>query len=69
MIPWVDPEIQYINLTDLRQQNDKQFSEKTYILLSRSSIPLSVIIPYNSYLELQGLAELPKEQKAKAHGA
>lgn len=58
MIPWIDPEVKYLDFSDMRKAI-KNLRGVTAIVMEGGK-PMSVLIPYDSYLELQGLLELPK---------
>lgn len=67
MIPWIDPEVSYLGMNDLRKVSREMIDGKTLILM-HGTRPLAVVVPYETYIELQGLIELPKA-KAAAAGA
>lgn len=59
-VPWIDPEIRYYTITDLKKHRVEMFSEYTSIITNQGK-PVSVLVPYEAYLKLQSLAELPKQ--------
>ena len=64
-VPWIDPEIRYYTITDLKTHRVEMFSEHTSIITNQGK-PVSVLIPYDAYLKLQSLAELSEIPKKVA---
>ena len=63
MVPWIDPEINYMNFSELAKSGSKQLAGKTFIIMKNDE-PVAVLVPYKQYLELQALVELPVKAKA-----
>lgn len=59
MIPRIDPQVKYVGTTYLRTLNSDRLRELTgaVVVQAENSDPLAVILPYETYLKLQGAAE------------
>lgn len=69
ILAYVDPLLHFRTMQELGKLNKKIVSTETSIITANGQ-PIAVMIPYESYLELQGLLELPKEDvKVRVAGA
>jgi hypothetical protein len=57
-VPWIDPDIRYLDFSDLRKAIGTL--EGVTAIIMRGGKPMSVLIPYQTYLQLQALLELPE---------
>jgi prevent-host-death family protein len=64
-IAWIDPSLVYVTMQKLGQLNAKLIAQQTSIITANGQ-PVAVMVPYQAYLELQELMELPKSKGAGA---